>query len=405
MQPPDMQDVPALLATLGLAIAALCSFFSLLSHLCHCSRGRRAAAPLHLQEDLLEVVPPPGLGVTLLPSLGCSISHGLVAFLCYATALATLAALGLGALSAAVALERSAAFLLLGGCTESELWQGIRDRDGGFWRPQLWRLRAVLRCAAAVLLSAAWLWPLCTSGAAPPLVTVVLGAAAALIALAHALLVGAGASSPVESATPPPPLRTALLLPKLLYTFWAPEVRRIVAIDQKEGGAPLSVDQLPQLDPAQRAADCWQRAAPQRARREAAVRAAAARGDAAPSKACGMLPELWAVVKMDVRTQMSWAAFCLCTQYAAPGGMLLLIAYVGDYVAGPIAPKAFAFGALVAFGPLCTAVSDAHVFANGWLLGTKLRGYLAHAIARKALHLDASATEQSTGQMVHTPPR
>ena len=232
MQPPDMQDVPALLATLGLAIAALCSFFSLLSHLCHCSRGRRAAAPLHLQEDLLEVVPPPGLGVTLLPSLGCSISHGLVAFLCYATALATLAALGLGALSAAVALERSAAFLLLGGCTESELWQGIRDRDGGFWRPQLWRLRAALRCAAAVLLSAAWLWPLCTSGAAPPLVTVVLGAAAALIALAHALLVGAGASSPVESATPPPPLRTALLLPKLLYTFWAPEVRRIVAIDQ-----------------------------------------------------------------------------------------------------------------------------------------------------------------------------
>ena len=97
MQPPDMQDVPTLLATLGLGIAALCTFCSLLSHLCRCSRGRRAAAPLHLQEDLLEVAPPPGLGVTLLPSLGCSISHGLVAFLCYATALATLAALGLGA--------------------------------------------------------------------------------------------------------------------------------------------------------------------------------------------------------------------------------------------------------------------------------------------------------------------
>ena len=161
MQPPDMQDVPTLLATLGLGIAALCTFCSLLSHLCRCSRGRRAAAPLHLQEDLLEVAPPPGLGVTLLPSLGCSISHGLVAFLCYATALATLAALGLGAeASAAVALERSAAFLLLGGCTESELWQGIRDRDGGFWRPQLWRLRAALRCAAAALLSAGWLWPL-----------------------------------------------------------------------------------------------------------------------------------------------------------------------------------------------------------------------------------------------------
>ena len=103
------------------------------------------------------------------------------------------------------------------------------------------------------------------------------------------------------------------------------------------------------------------------------MRAAAARGDAAPSKACGLLPELWAVVKIDVRTQMSWAAFCLCTQYAAPGGMLLLIAYVGDYVTGPIAPKAFTFGALVAFGPLCTAVSDAHTFANGWLLGTKVR--------------------------------
>ena len=38
---------------------------------------------------------------------------------------------------------------------------------------------------------------------------------------------------------------------------------------------------------------------------------------------------------------------------------------MGDYVDGPIAPKAFAFGALVAFGPLCSAVSDAHTFANG----------------------------------------
>ena len=110
------------------------------------------------------------------------------------------------------------------------------------------------------------------------------------------------------------------------------------------------------------------------------------------------------VAKMDVKVQMSWAAFCLCSQYAAPGGMLLLIAYVGDYVDGPIAPKAFAFGALVAFGPLCSAVSDAHTFANGWLLGTKLRGYLAHAISHKALRLDAPATEQSTGQMVSDPP-
>ena len=223
-----MQDV---LTTLGLTISALSTICSLLSHLCRCSRAH--TAPLHLQEDLLEVVPPPDLGVTLLPSIGRSISHGLVAFLCYATALATLAALGLGAeASAAVALESSAAFLLLGGCTESELWQGIRRSDDDFWRPQLSRFRAALRCCAAALLCAAWLWPLCTSGDAPPLVTVVLGAAAALIALAHALLVGAGASSPVESATPPPPLRTALLLPKLLYTFWAPEVRRIVAIDQ-----------------------------------------------------------------------------------------------------------------------------------------------------------------------------
>ena len=403
MQPLDMQDVPTLLATLGLAIAALSTICSLLSHFCRCSRAH--TAPLHLQEDLLEVVPPPGLGVTLLPSIGRSISHGLVASLCYMTALATLVALGLGAeASAAVALVRSKAFLLLGGSTESELWQGIRDSDDGFWRPQLWRLRAALRCCAAALLCAAWLSPLCTSGDAPPFVTVVLGAVAALIALAHALLVGAGASSPVESATPPPPLRTALLLPKLLYTFWAPEVRRIVAIDQKEGGAPLSVDQLPQLDPAQRAVDCWQRGAPQRARREAAVRAAATRGDAAPSKACRLLPELWHVVKMDVKVQLSWAAFCLCSQYAAPGGMLLLISYVGDYVDGPIAPKAFAFGALVAFGPLCSAVSDAHTFANGWLLGTKLRGYLAHAISHKALRLDASATEQSTGQMVNDPP-
>ena len=84
--------------------------------------------------------------------------------------------------------------------------------------------------------------------------------------------------------------------------------------------------------------------------------------------------------------------------------MLLLISYIGDYVDGPIAPRAFAFGALVAFGPLCSAVSDAHTFANGWLLGTKLRAYLAHAISHKALRLDASATEQSTGQMVSLTP-
>lgn len=398
-----MEDPPTLLATLGLAIAVLSTICSLLSHFCcHCYRS--ATAPLHLQEDLIEV-PPRNTGVTLLPPIARSIYHGMVACLSYVTAAATLAALGLGAeASAAVALERSAAFLLLGGCTESELWQGIRDSDGGFWRPQLWRLRAALRCAGAATLSASWFAPLFFVEETSDLVTIVLGVAGALIALAHAVLVGAGAPSPVESATPPPPLRTALLLPKLLYTFWAPEVRRIVAIDQKAGGAPLSVDQLPQLDTAQRAADCWQRGAPQRAVREAAVRAAAARGDVAPSKACSLLPELWKVAKMDVVVQMNWAAFCLCAQYAAPGGMLLLITYVGAYVDGPIEPKAFAFGALVAFGPLCGAVSDAHTFANGWLLGTKLRGYLAHAISHKALRLDASATEQSTGQMVTDPP-
>ena len=90
-----MHDLSTLLATLGLTIAALSTICSLLSHLCRCSRAH--AAPLHLQEDLIEVVPPPGLGVTLLPSVGRSISHGMVASLCYVTALATLAALGLGA--------------------------------------------------------------------------------------------------------------------------------------------------------------------------------------------------------------------------------------------------------------------------------------------------------------------
>ena len=54
----------------------------------------------------------------------------------------------------------------------------------------------------------------------------------------------------------------------------------------------------------------------------------------------------------------------------------------------------------MALGPLCGAVGDAHTFANGWMVGTKLRGYLAHAISLKALKLDTSATEQSTGQMV-----
>ena len=338
----DMQDLPTLLATLGLTIAALSVISSLLSHLCRCSRSH--TAPLHLQEDLIEVVQP-RLGVTLLPSIGRSIYHGMVACLCYVTAAATLAALGLGAeASAVVALERSAAFLLLGGCTESELWQSIRDSDGGFWRPQLWRLRAALRCASAAVLSCSWLWPLLISGDTSNFATVGLGVAGALIALAHALLVGAGASSPVEGATPPPPMRTALLLPKLLYSFWTPVVRRIVTIDQEVGGAPLSVEQLPQLDVAQRAADCWRCAAPQRARRETAVRGAARRGDAAPSKACGLLPELWRVAKWDATVQMGWAAFCLCAQYFAPGGMLLLIAYVGEYTDGPIAPKALAFG-------------------------------------------------------------
>ena len=35
------------------------------------------------------------------------------------------------------------------------------------------------------------------------------------------------------------------------------------------------------------------------------MRAAAARGDAVPSKACGLLPELWRVAKTDVKVQAS----------------------------------------------------------------------------------------------------
>ena len=215
------------LSTLSLGVMALSAVSSASSRFC--SRYRSQPAPLHLQEGLLEVVRQPVLGV--LPSIGRSIYCGIVAFLCYATAVATLAALGLRMqTSTKLSFERSTAFLLLGGCTEAELWQGIRDSGGGFWRRLLWRLRALLNSSSAGMLCASWLWPLWSTGDAP-LPDVVLGASGALIAFALALLVCTGAPSPVKNKTPPPPLRTSSsILGKMLYTFWTPEVGPIVPL-------------------------------------------------------------------------------------------------------------------------------------------------------------------------------
>ena len=394
------------IALSGIVAAAASALLTLMCYACRrCWPRSQTRKPLHLQE----VVPIEETSfqeqTVPLPSIGSSIYNSLVTALCYAVAVGTAATSALEDGSVSVAVERSAAFLVLGACTEAEVWQGIRDGDNHL-RRRLWRARALLRCAAAAALSVAWLWPLwpqLSGGATPPIAPLALGVASGVVAVGFALSACVGASASVENAAPPPPLRRSLLLSKLLFGFWWREVRKIVAVDKVEGGAPLAVTQLPQLDARQLAAECWRLGAAERARRERAVRAAAASGLAPPeaSRARSLLPELWSVVRSDVQISCAWASFCLVAQYFAPLGMLLLISYVSSYGGGAVAPRAFGFGALVALGPLCGAVSDAHTFANGWTMGTRLRGYLSHAISDKALRLDASATEQSVGQIVN----
>ena len=342
----------------GLCASAVSAIVTLLCCACRgCwPRARARKSPLHLQE----VVPIEEASyedeaeqTVQLPSIGSSIYNSLVTALCYAVAVGTAATAALEDGSISVALERSVAFVVLGACTEAELWQGLRDGDEDGLRRLLWRARALLRCAAAAALSVAWLrplWPQLSSGEAPPTARLALGVASGVVAVAFALSACAGAGSSVENAAPPPPLRTSPLLPKLLFGFWTKEVRAIVAVDRVAGGAPLAVAQLPQLDARQLAAECWRLGATARARRESAVRGAAAGGGglssplspheaSKASKARSLLPELWSVVRTDVRISCAWAALCLVAQYAAPLGMLLLIDYVAAYDGGAVAPR------------------------------------------------------------------
>jgi hypothetical protein len=57
-------------------------------------------------------------------------------------------------------------------------------------------------------------------------------------------------------------------------------------------------------------------------------------------------------------------------------GMLGLTNYIGKYNGGPIDVSAWAFGALIALGPLATAVGDTHTFDNGFRMGIKTRAFL-----------------------------
>ena len=353
----------------------------------------RRRAPLHLQESLVTSTVVQTSGTTaLVPDVSSSVPHSALVGFVQAAVAAELCAFAFGSARVEAAM-RAGAFAILAIALEVEYGQRLATIEGPL-ECALWRARAAMRCATAIVLSVARLWPASAdeeNDAAPSIETLGLGVLAAAIALALALSLLRGPPVLLEAPAPVMPMRNAWVLPKLLFTWWWPQVWRIVRVDRRsnrEEGEPLAVDDLPQLDPKQMAAACWQAASDVRERR---VRSKARH----PS----LLPELWKVGWAEASLMMVWSSFGLVANYFAPIGMLGLIAYVDTFTGGPIEPRAYAYGLLVALGPLVATVGDVHTFNIGWVLATKMRAYLTHAVSEKALTLDAAATDQTVGQM------
>mmetsp|Transcript_3201 Transcript_3201/g.9809 ORF Transcript_3201/g.9809 Transcript_3201/m.9809 type:complete len:1233 (+) Transcript_3201:1084-4782(+) len=89
--------------------------------------------------------------------------------------------------------------------------------------------------------------------------------------------------------------------------------------------------------------------------------------------------------------------------YAAPLGMSRLIGFVDERHGGggSLSGAAIGYGCLVALGPLLSACGDAQTFNNGWLMGTRIRAFLTHTLADKALRFDPCASSASVGELTN----
>ena len=406
---------------------------ALLSRICRCYCGVTQQAPTsgtrHLQEQLLvhatHDLPATSVQVVLLPPTKL-LSTGLAA-LAYALALFEVLQLWLNAVAWPTAL-RALAFLVLAVATEVEVG-GTPPLGSRLPSIGLWRCRAALRSACAASLALVRMEPfmklfgLATPADEPAWQGVSLAVATA--ALAAGLLASAcvGPTRLVPMVSPAPPMRSAWLVPKLLYLFWLPEVLRLRRL-ANDATQSLGVGDLPTLPSSIASATAWATGAAPRerfARRcmrrdvhfdrgvlpdcagpsDGAADAAARRRVHAESRRSALIGEMMHVARLDAALQFCWCLGVLVFEYAAPFGMMGLIDYVGSGAVGPIPPRAIGFGAMVALGPLAVQTCHGQANASGWTFGTTLRAYITRAVTEKALRFDMAATEQSTGQLTN----
>ena len=362
---------------------------------------QRTQPSLHLQSVLLVRTTPTRADEVLLPPTKLGV--GALAGLAYLLAISFSIKLWLDGTCEMDGLclqdmLRALAALFLGIACEAEAGGAppVGSPPRSAW---LWRARALLRLVGAAAVTVGHL----RETGEPSIEHAVLGGATAILGAGFALTVCQGPPPLEPIMVPPPPMRTAWLIPKLLYFFWLPVVRSFVNIATGRPEEPLAISDLPSLEPSIAAAACWQKGAVGRARREAAHEAhrmgQAGQVASGPKRGGSLMPEMWRVVWADAALQFGWCMLVLVFEYAAPGGMLGLIGYISSDSKESIPPRAIAFGAMVAMGPLTLNVCHGQANACGWRFGTKLRAYLTRAICEKALRYDASATDLSVGQL------
>jgi hypothetical protein len=149
----------------------------------------RRRAPLHLQESLVTSTVVQTSGTTaLVPDVSSSVPHSALVGFVQAAVAAELCAFAFGSARVEAAM-RAGAFAILAIALEVEYGQRLATIEGPF-ECALWRARAAMRCATAIVLSVARLWPASAdeeNDAAPSIETLGLGVLAAAIALALAL--------------------------------------------------------------------------------------------------------------------------------------------------------------------------------------------------------------------------